>query len=398
MSRFLSNDDNVKKETIDPMLENTVKDFTIVINGESHEILSFIAATLSQRIFFLIAENSNADKLEINTDKGPTKLVADFLMKKKIEIDDDNSIFFFKVGCELISQQLVNLSMPFILKRNEMELVAELFKLGFDKHVNCEALVFTILKKFKEYEPYLMKYSDDLIDLLLQNNFLEAKAEDVFEFLSKRIDFKKDYNNRLIKFIDPRFFANERVFSILYNQDFNLNRFRYYLLKNPLISSKYQDSNASENGYKHIIKCGIIPVIRSSEPYNEKYLGSNILSADNDNYFCSKNSNSEYLIFDFSPYKVVASAIILRSWKLGLNGVCPRTFTFEYSNDGENWVIAFTANEDTSLIGNNRTSVFNLLVPTECVSYFKIKQITSNNLANPRFAISYFDIIGDYVK
>ena len=432
-------------------------DLVLVNQGKKYPVNSFIAAHFSRKIYYSILEDVSQTILLVNVKGGDFNEVKSYLMGSQIKITQTNSIFLFNAACELQIQSLIDKTTACILQNfnssDEKDLIKilDLVVSAFSSNMNFFYLIPILSKNFNSISKYLDKVPDAVVDKILANNELNASERDLYNFLTKRVDFNKNPNNRLIKYIPPQYFTPRHSFyKILDNPNLNMNVLRSIVLKQRFVKEQVntdeidnieeqqkeippgQNIPQNSTGVRHVgiefdILGGIIslqmrhPVAVLSYPKAIRgYEISNLFTRD-DSYFCCKiipndpnmvlsniTSNSKYLnilskipnqypylLFDFGEKnKIRIDGYVMRSFRLASNKVAPISWSIEGSNDGINWTMIDQQTNRNDLTFNSKSVYFPIRKETEYFSMYKLTQYDTGNEGNKALALSYFDIFG----
>ena len=219
----------------------------IIRNGEKeYKINSFVASNYSQKIFMMILEDASTEEMYVNLPDGNFDQIISVLQGKIIPIADENCVFLFKAACEFLITPLASESMAVVLRSQTIKTIAELLKLGFESSIEIEPMTHKIAKSIVDCLDIVKTYPTALIDLVLQSPFLVFPKDQLLAFLKEKIDFNKDPNSRLIKFLPAEAFQDPEITKSLESPQFNVNVLRYVFLKN----RNYKMYNPGENDAK----------------------------------------------------------------------------------------------------------------------------------------------------
>lgn len=370
-------------------------DFTIYANDDMYPIRSFIASTLSQKILMSILENPNTNEYTLN-DIGDAAMpiVINYLNGGNVVVSHQNYIDVFKASAQLTAQGLADISMAYMIKNSNPKEIIKFIDYGIDFNIDVNVLVDFVAKSFSGIQDSLNLLSDYGLEMILKSMYLVATPDDVFKVLKDRDSLKDDpANSRLLKFVPGKYIEEfQKTYS---NPLYNLNVFRWALIENKNVPSDPSKSNEyylQGDVMDGIIKAGFTPVVTADSVFSQKYVPQNVLTDEN-NYYCSSAENGQ-ITFDFSPLKIKLYGYSLRSWRLGQNGTCPRSWNL-FTYDDSDPILLDKREEDTSLVGPNAANYFDLKNGSDFSSIFTIEQVESNNPGNKRFVLSGVEFFGE---
>ena len=393
-------------QTLKEIAQDMPSDFIIRSNnGKEFGIRSFVAANFSQKIFMMMLEDATTDEMYVDMPASELEKVVMFLQAKSVPIAEDNCVFLFKAACEFMISSLADSTMGVIIKTQKIEEIAKLTRLGFESSIDVELMTNIVAQNIVSCFDIVKDYPEPLFDLVFQSPLLNLQPEQLLSFLTQKTDFTANHNSRLLKFLPSQVYKEPEFDKIIQSPDFNVNILRYVFLNN----RSYKVPKKSQNKRsvfpvqldaltKGIIQAGYLQNVSSSSVYSEAYSPFNVI-VDDDTYYCSEDPKNyeASLTFDFTPNQISIDAYALRSWRIGANGVCPTTWTVSIMVKDQ-WIEIDKRENNTSLCENSKICAFELQDPSPATSQIMITQISSGNIENRRFALSFVEFFGKVIN
>lgn len=378
-------------------------DFSIIVGDKTYPVRSFVAANFSKLIFQLTLEDISLSKLVLKT-KGDFTVTHEYLSGKTVQITPENYQSTFLFACELNIASLANLTYETMFAHATPDTLLNNLIICFESKMDCEYLVNAIAEKFLEVSKFLDTVPCYILQLILQNALVTEHEEEIANLL---LNYSCPYHNkkcpRVWQYLPPINFAKPEFASLITDHNLNFNYIRSILLRNrkPLIKKQKVPANFVFSPSSGCIQSGIIqagykPIITSDEPFSDRYSPANLITKD-DFYFCSKTGPLSSIYFNFAPYKIGLTAYTLRSWRIGANGVAPKTWSVHVQVDGA-WVEVDKQTNNTDLVANSKAAVYEIKSIVPASSFIRFTQIESNNSYNQRLALSFIEFFGSVVQ
>ena len=442
----------VSLSKLNEIADGMTADLNLIHNNQTYPVNSFVASRFSRKIYYSLLEDVCQTEIVVNTPGTNFEEIQQYLMAKEIQITPQNVFVLFNYACELQMQSLIDKLIPVLISQislqseSNVSYFVDLIQFAFGFNVNYSLLIGPVAQNFSLFVKFLNKLPDPVIDSILSSIELSASDEDIFNFLTHRVDFNKNPNNRLLKHIPVQYFNESHPFSkILDNPLLNMNTLRTVLLKLKFVTEmpKIEDEDATVSGEdtqnsenipkrsnkledKNIyvglsLTTGLIsrgirkPIVFSYPPAITGYEIDNMFD-ETDSFFCTKlysqsvdysNSISSpkyrqmisnlpkgypYIVFDFEDPTCV-NGIVIQSFNMASNGVAPTSWTFEGSHDGFEWTLLTSVQNNTSLVGPAKCNYFSI-TNTNYYVYYKFTQQSTSNPGNSALAIRYLDFFG----
>ncbi|EAY15106.1 hypothetical protein TVAG_392230 [Trichomonas vaginalis G3] len=385
------------RQAIETISHEMKSDLNIIVDDKTYPVRSFVAANFSKLVFQRTLEDISVQKIVLKT-KGDFTTTHEYLQGKQVQITEKNFQETFEFACELNINSLANLTYEIMIEKSEpFTLLSNLIQC-YNSNMDCEYLANAVADKFNDIKLLLEDLPCYVLELILQNpqvHELEEQIADVILNYQCPIHQKKCW--RVWQYLPFELFGDEKFNSLLTDKTLNFNAIRSILLRNRKeLAKKKKDSLISvfhpAISMDGIIQNGNAPLVCSDDAYSIYYSATNVLLKD-DSYFCSKEGPQATIYFNFSPNKIELTHYALRSWRIGANGVCPKSWTVSVQIDG-NWVEVDKKIDNTELVGNSKLVLFELKYQSSPTSNIRITQLDSNNQGNRRFALSCVEFFG----
>lgn len=393
---------NLQKDGMQKITSTMDGDFILVNQGQNYLVRSFIASHFSRKIFFALLEDSLLSQMDVQTTGGNFIDVQNYLNGNLININTQNALFLFFVGCELQVQSLIDLTIPhltqFIDQTKDFKVLIDSLNAVYQAHMAPDKLVSFAANSLSNFLNIIPSISDEILDDIFGSLVLSVDQKTIADIIKSRVDLVNDPNNRLLKHVAPEFFVEGEFSNVLDNPLLNMNTLRTLFLKErmfsqtPSIQQSRREFNYVIDPFDGIIKSGIIPEIKTKSELIPGYEPQNLFTTD-DSYFCVKSKDGKGSVLLKFQVGIKLSGYTMRSWKYGANGVCPKTWVLDGSNNGKDWVTIDHKTNDLSLKGNNKAVFFNVKAQ-ESYQFFRIRQLDSFNPGNRAFALSCVEFFG----
>lgn len=400
------------------LISNTGKTFIFQHNNSQYNVNPIVACFYSRKINCYLMGNPFFEEYKVPNYDGNFQIIVDYFQTNKIEINKENALFIFNVGCDLQIDSIIDMSVSYIPEdyflTNKNNILQNLYFSGS----SMKKVLSLLSSHFNELisTKFLEKLPISFISLILSSPNLNVEPQDLLKFLSKFFNWKKNPNHALAKYLPLQIIPKDEIREYLNDYRLNFNHLRINFFNSLQISDNkinFSDHNAIYaelpqflNDDKIIIPGLLKKIPRESillssksvaypTDMQENYGPEILLSEDSQQYFCTQQGENEYLEISFTDFEVRLEGYLLRSWKGASNKVCPVSWNLEASNDGKDWSIIDHKDYVQDLMKDNGIYIS----PIEETNYnyykfFRFVQLSTGNEGNSVLALSGFELYG----
>jgi hypothetical protein len=388
------------------ILKNCEDDFKFVIGPYSFPCNKFQAQFISPKVSCLLYNDRTLDTYSINVQCDSAELYAenfrffvDLMQGKPVSFKNYDLSIIEAIANELHNEEIVE-----VLDNSDLTVDTIIFKI---KKFRNEKNISFLASHIQDI-PF-SSIPIDSIEAALSDKDLKIESYDWL--LDQVCESSFDINEKigLLGYIELKELDEEhmRKYFNLIGYHGNLTSAIWDSIKQCVLHfgmSREVTININQYSYSGrafdgIISSGIIPQATCASEFDDRYKISNILTND-DTYFCSNEKDNAIVQFDldFSPRMISIQSYVLKSWKLGANGVAPVSWELCVKNDTGEWVQVDVRTDCNELIGNSKWSLFCLNKVTDGVSEVRFIQRKSGNPGNQRLALSLIEFYGTVTK
>ena len=382
------------------------QDFTLIVNGEKYKTTRIVADLLSPLIREIHLVDSTIDEFSINVrNNNNTDYLTEFLnlvcfTPKLLDSDRINqfSDYFYELGniSEYIRLQVLTLKQ--ITTENVLDQFSKIIKISeengqrsktienFMKEESIEKIIsfisshfydldekkiqllpVSIISEILDREDLRIESEDSLLNLIIEK-YRKTKYSELFE----KIYFNNVSEKAIEKFIEAFHIddLNQNIWKSICVRLLpsrnpptpNISRYKLKYKKFKIEKghefegimrylSKKTNGNIHDNGTIEIT---------SNSLFNNNYQPRNVVDYENDNYYCSKNEENVFVLFDFKDKLIQLTNYSIRTHSDGKNHGNLKNWIIEASKDGEKWEEIDRRSNDSSLNEPNSTSTFNV--------------------------------------
>lgn len=374
--------------------------FTINFSNGCISLPKISIISISPIVRILLISDPIADSINIITKSPPvdlnilTSLLTLKTESNNISITPNNFLFFYEVAIHLGIRFLIQDIHYFIPENLISPHVIEFLALTAEHNIDVPELYYIVSNNIGAYiNPSFFRLPIQMLccifNSFFQNIHTDPKTKGyVLNCISRIVDMTKQPNHPLIQYLPFEDLSLEETNQFISNPNLNLNTISNILIDSLRFNlpKTFHPSRVPFSGVLHSPFC---PEITVTDQFDSKHGIPQLLSENREEYYCSKSDNGKITIdFKKCGYKFKPTHFEIRSWKYGINGVCPKVFNLI----GDSKVL----NEQTDcrvMQTNYGHSWFSIRNDVFCDQVI-FEQKDTFNIGNKRLALSGFDLYG----
>ena len=408
-------------------------DFTFIVNNEEFHTSKYVADLLSPLISKLHLNDPTLSEFVINTEEeGDFQQILNLINFEQVKIEYQTISFFSSVFNQLqtdkidirIQEQEITMDNVFDqLKKHENH--RQIYSYQFQYEVDfLSSNVYTI----KENEEYKFEsFQLETLISIFNNPKLKLESEDQLIRIINRLYLNNSTFSELYEYVD---FANvdettiDAFASIFDHNDLTTGTWTnlLYRLKHEININKDEFStrtikqpkrkptkgneisfndNEFDGIFNHLRKDSNIEeevnITRSSNGYGSPL--NELVEYDTQSYGSyTKNLSNEWFCFELKKHQIIPTYYSIKTNWQGQNGIHPRSWVIEASNDNSNWDIIDEQNDCSYLNGSYFSHSFPIKNTKQTEYKFIRMKLTGPNWSYTNyFYISKFEIFGTLI-
>ena len=110
--------------------------------------------------------------------------------------------------------------------------------------------------------------------------------------------------------------------------------------------------------------------------------------------FCSRDSDSQWICYDFKDRLVKPTWYSIRSYFAGEHGCHPMSWNLEVSQDNKSWDCIDQRRDNVDLNGKFKEASFQITTEHDPVQYVRLRLVAKNHFPSDTLKISAFELFG----
>jgi len=357
----------------------------------------------------LLQDEPTLDTITVPPIEGPIEDFINSLYGGVLQVNADNSVFYYVIGATLEIEQLTKACSDFLFEKSEAVVFDVALKLSDQGSLPSELLSYIC----QHFDSILELPSVNLMSSALYeqirhcDEFRINDAQKVGKFLINRLAEDSSFSSCVAIHLNT--FELPELKPLLWNTPtISIEPFRELLIpfypkkpvENPvLFEGEYfrgvanyfgerDDCEPYETYYLHV---------SSSSEFSQTYSHNNVLKyKDTESYFCSNEPTNpaSYIMLTLQNYSMRLTSYVIQANTTAKGRIGPISWTFEGTTGEQDWKVLDKHVNDTTIVDNEGPVVFHLPKPSKIFTRFRFCQIENNAQKNKRLIIKKLEIFG----